>query len=119
MARKKVKKKCSSYLKNNIDYLQFLSRLSSQKQKKLIKGMDKNIIYALSELALNILKRTISLSETHKSKLRPFSYQIRQLALKKHSMKKKKNILSQKGAGLITTLLGTVLPIILSNFISK
>ena len=102
--------------RENYKFFTFLSTLPPQRQKSLIKGADKEILYALSEICLNIINRNVQLTEEEKKKLRPYAEQIYQLSLKKHNLNTKRRI-AQKG-GLIGTLLTSLLPVLLSTVIS-
>lgn len=118
MARAKGQKSRGkkSHFKANAPFFKFLATLSPKRQKALIKGADKEILYALSEIALNIMRRRVSFSESEKKKLRPFEKQFYELSKKKHNLKKRK-VIVQKG-GFLGTLLGTVLPVIISSVLA-
>lgn len=113
MARSSKRRK--NRVVEHIDFLKYLQKISPQRQKAIIKAADKPILEALSEIALNLIKRNITLSSTEIDKLRPFEEQIYQLSLRKHSVSKKKRIL--QSGGFIGTLLGSVLPVLISTII--
>lgn len=110
------KKKSRNRFRENYKFFSFLSTLPPARQKSLIKGADKDILYALSEICLNIIKRNVPLTDKEKKKLKPYADQIYQLSLKKSSLQSKRR-LAQKG-GLIGTLLSSLLPVLLSTVIS-
>lgn len=64
----------------------------------------------LSECAHNILKGTVNLTPAQYKKLKKYKLQLRVLANKKASAKKKKSTI-QKG-GFIGALLGALLPVL-------
>ena len=105
-----------SRVREHIDILKYLQKISPQRQKTIIKAADRPILEALSEIALNLIKKNIHLSPSQIEKLKPFEEQIYQLSLRSHSVSKKRRIL-QKG-GFIGTLLGSVLPILISSIIT-
>ena len=106
----------TSRVREHIDILKYLQKISPRRQKAIIKAVDRPILEALSEIALNLIKKNIQLSPSQIEKLKPFEEQIYQLSLRGHGVSKKKRIL-QRG-GFIGALLGSVLPIVLSSLIS-
>ena len=111
MARNK-----KSLLRDQIKLLDYLRDISPRRQKLLIKGADRPILEAFSEICLNIIRENIPLSPQHVDKLRPYEEDIYQLSLKRHSVAKKKRII-QKG-GFLGALLGSVLPVLISTVIA-
>ena len=117
MAKAKThKSKRRSRFKDNAPFFTFLATLPAHRQKSLIKGADKEILLALSEIALNLMRRKVSFTEQEKKKLRPYEKQIYDLSLRKHNLTKRKAIV-QKG-GFLGALLGTVLPVLVSSILS-
>ena len=113
MARNKSK---LSKLRGNIKLLNYLKDIPSRRQKFLIKGADREILEAFSEICLNLVKRNVHLTPQQIQKLLPYEEDIYQLSLKRHSLAKKKQII-QKG-GFLGTLLGTILPTLISTVIA-
>ena len=74
MARSSKRRK--NRVVEHIDFLKYLQKISPQRQKAIIKAADKPILEALSEIALNLIKRNITLSSLEVDKLRPFEEHI-------------------------------------------
>ena len=104
-----------SKFRDNFEFFSYLAKLPARRQKILIKGMDRDLLLALSEICLNIIKRNVPLTDNEKKKLKPYEKQVYQMSLKRHSINKKKQI-AQTG-GFLGTLLGSVLPILISSVI--
>ena len=111
MARNKPSK-----LRANIELLTYLQSIPPRRQKLLIKGADREILEAFSEICLNLVRRNVKLTPQQIRKLLPYEEAIYQLSLKGHSLAKKKQII-QKG-GFLTALLGTLLPTLISTVIA-
>ena len=77
----------------NIPVLQWINTLSPSQQKHVISGASKELLICISEIAFNTVAKTISLSSTKISQLRKHEKDIVSLAKKKHSFKKRKDIL--------------------------
>ena len=103
------------YFLENYEFLKYLAKLSPQRLKSHIKGMDKNVLKSLAEICLNLRKKNVPLSPKQKAKLQPYEEDVYQMSLKTRGIGKKKKII-QKG-GFLGTLLGSVLPILLSTVI--
>ena len=80
----------------------------------MLKGASPDLIKALCECSLNILKGRIKLSPTQKKKLSRHKKNLRLLATKKSTLKHRKRVL-QKG-GFLGALLGPVLGVLRSLF---
>ena len=102
----------------------FLNRLHSCKRgqrSKIIKRATRDNINALSEVAINTLLGNIPLNPAQKSHLKRHRSKIRVLAHRHTSVKKKKDLLVQKG-GFLPFLLTPLLSIIgglAANALSK
>ena len=88
-----------SKVREHFAFLTYLQAISPRRQKQFIKAADRPILEALSEIALNLIRKNVTLSSSQIDKLRPFEEEIYQLSLKKHSINKKKKI-AQKGGFL-------------------
>ena len=84
-----------------------------KKLLKLIKKSGNSEVNSLSELTYNLLKGNVYCPKIRKKFLKPHIEKLRLLADKKHSLKKKRNILL-KGEGLF---LSTLLPIAISTIV--
>ena len=113
---KAMRMKKDSKLRKHFPLLTYLQSLSPHAQKSLIKGATREILEAFSEICLNLIRKKVKLSPGQIYKLRPFEEEIYQLALKKHSVTKKKEII-QTG-GFLGALLGSVLPALISTVIA-
>ena len=80
-------------------------------RKKLINAANRPVIDCVSECCHNVLKGNVHLTKAHKTKLHPIRQQLRQIASKSVSIKKKKRILNQKG-GFLPLLAGALLPLL-------
>ena len=102
----------------HIPVLQYIRTLNSLEQKKLLLNAPKQLLITLSEIALNLIQRNISLTGTQISKLKKFEKEIVQLSAKKHSLNKRKKIL-RKGTFFKSLLDSTVPSLMVSLARSK
>ena len=98
----------------NISILHYLSKLKLSEQKLLISGAPKELLFCLSEIALNLIHRNIQLSPLQIKKLKKFERQIVDLTSKKHSLV----TILKKGA-FIKNFLEATLPSLMSKVIKK
>ena len=101
----------------HIGVLQYLRTLSSRDQKQLVANAPRQLLFTLSEIALNIIARNISLSTAQISKLRKHEKQIVNLSQKKISLVKRKQIL--KGGSFLKNFLDTTLPSLILTLTKK
>ena len=91
-----------------IQHREFLSLLGKSKQPKrrklLLKAATCDEIKAIAECALNLLEHRIKITSAQKRKLKPYKNALRFVSSKQVNLKKKRNILEQKG-GFLATLL--------------
>ena len=106
-------KRKESKVRRHFALLEYLRNIPRNKQQKIIKASGRDVLEALSEICLNLIKKNIKLTPAQINKLRPYEKQIYNLSLKRHSVAKKRDIV-QKG-GFLPTLLAAVLPAILST----
>ena len=76
MAKVKRNKKKKSKFRENYEFFTYLAKLPPRRQKLFIKGFDRDILIALSEICLNIMRRNVPLTEKEKKKLRPYEKQV-------------------------------------------
>jgi hypothetical protein len=100
----------SERMRKYVRILRSLLRLSDADKKKMITLCDRGLIDCFSECAKNVLKGTVPLSAVQLRKLRRQKNNLRLLAVKRTSVKKRKKIL-QKG-GFIGAILPPILGII-------
>jgi hypothetical protein len=92
--------------------LKRISRLGEKAKKKIIKDCDRKLIECFCECSKNILKGNVPLKGRQLKRLRREKNNLRALALKKTSLKRKRKIL-QKG-GFIGAILPPVLTVLSS-----
>ena len=97
-------------MKRNESLLRLLRKLKPSVVRAVMKEASPDLIKALCECSLNILKGNIKLNSSQKKKLALHKNILRTLVSKRTSMKKRKTIL-QKG-GLIGALLAPVLGVL-------
>ena len=93
----------STRLQRNLPLLKVLCGAKPALTKAVLKGASPDLINALSECSLNILKGNVRLSPAQKKQLSRYKQSLRTLARKGVSVKRRKQIL-QKG-GFIGALL--------------
>ena len=97
-------------IKRNMALLRLLYKSKPSLVKAILKNAPPDLVRALCECSLNVLKGNIKLNATQKKRLHRYKNILRALAVKKSSAKKRKQLL-QKG-GLIGALLGPVLGVL-------
>lgn len=97
-------------------YVITLKSLKPSRRKVLLDLVSKDQIRALEEVAVNIVKNTVKLSESDARVCRRWRKPLKLLALKRYPAKDKKQILQQGGFfGAILPVIATVLSTLLSN----
>ena len=86
-----------------------LSKCPPGTRKKILKAAPNGLIKVISQCAKNTIKGNIPLTRVHISKLKPHRLILRKLANKSLSLKKKRALLVQRGAGFLPFLLGPIL----------
>ena len=99
----------SERIRRNIDFLSVLAKCNKKQRKALIEHCDKDLILALSEIAINVLKGIVKLTPAQRAKLNRFKKHLRKLAERQVSVRHKKRFLVQKGGSLLLSLLPPVL----------
>ena len=94
-------------LRKHAHILRALSTTSPGVTKAIVQASDKDLVNTLCECGVNVLKGNVQLSTLQKKKLQRHKSTLRQLANKKQSLKRKKDLL-QKG-GFLGALLGPVI----------
>ncbi len=97
-------------LKKHLDELKVLKKAKPAFRKSVLKAADKDLIYCLCECSHNILNGNIKLSPRERKSLQNHRKPLRDLATRRVSLKKKRDILVQKG-GFLPALLGPILAI--------
>lgn len=99
-------------MKKYLPTLKRIHRLGEKAKKQLIKNCDKQLIDCFCECSKNILLGNVKLTKAQLLRLRREKKNLRALALKKTSIKKKRKLL-QKG-GFIGAILPPVLTVLSS-----
>ena len=97
--------------------MEYLKDLSPKDQKKFIENSSSELLKTISEICLNLLKGKVNLSASDLNKLKKYKNQIISLSQKRHSIKVRRKLCNQRG-GFIGSLIGTVLPILISTIVS-
>lgn len=98
--------------KKDLEQLRVISMAPAKLQKQLLKKIDSRCIKTICECTLNTLKGNIRLSKKQKKSLSKHKNTLRTLAFKKLSLKKKRNLLVQKGGGFLSLLLPSAISLI-------
>ena len=95
-------------LRTHLDDLKFLKKATPSVRKAVLKTADNELIRCLCDCSHNILKGNIKLNDKNKKILTKHRGQLRALASKKLTLKKKRNLMVQKG-GFLPALIGPIL----------
>ena len=101
----------SKRMKDNLAYLQVLAKCKPKVRKVLVEHGPVDLVKCICECSFNLLKGVIPLTSSQKRILSRYKKHLRILAEKKVSLKKKKQLLNQKGGN---SLIAALLPPILS-----
>ena len=115
MAKSKQKRN-GSKVRQHIEFLSYLKSIPPRRQKLLLKAADKEILSALAEICLNLIKKNCPLTKGQIKKLIPYEKQIYEMSLRKKSVAYKKSLV-QKG-GFVSALLSTILPALVSSIVA-
>ena len=105
--------KRKDHLKKTFRKIKLLSVATPRAHKQLIANGDRELIDCVSESCANILKGNVPLNDQQKAKLCKYKNNLRKLALKKVSLKKKKQII-QTGGFPIGAILAPVASVLAS-----
>ena len=105
----------SAVVKRALPLLKVLVDATSKLKKAIIKHAPTDLVTAISEIALNLIKGVIKLTPHQKKRLSRYKKELLALAKKKVSLGKKRKILVQKGGGVVSILV----PLALSLLSSK
>ena len=86
-------------------------------RNRIIKEAPTELIHCISECCQNVLKGNVTLTPGQKRQLSPKCTHLRALASKSVSVKKKKQILNQKGEALLGLLLKPLVGAVLSGIL--
>jgi hypothetical protein len=100
-------------IKSNYHTLQVLKSAKPKLKRAIIQNSDKELIHAINECALNVLRGNCPLSTCNKIKLRKHRRSLRKVTDKAIPLVTKKKVIIQRG-GFLIPLLTAVLPTIAS-----
>ena len=105
----------SAVVKRALPLLQVLVDATPKLKKAIIKHAPPDLVTAISEIVLNLIKGVIKFTAHQKKRLSRYKKELLALAKKKVSLGKKRKILVQKGGGVVSILV----PLALSLLSSK
>ena len=103
--------KKTQLIKKHGSIVMAMMQATPQTRRYLVKDSPSEVIRCVSECCHNVLKGNVHLSSAQKKKLYPSRQHLRRLASKSISVKKKKQILNQKG-GFLSLLAPALLPLL-------
>ena len=89
----------SAVVRRALPILKTLAGAKPKLKKAIIKYASPDLVMAISEIALNMLKGIIKLTPQQKQRLSRYKKEFRSLAKKNVSVAKKRKLLIQKGGG--------------------
>ncbi len=89
----------SKYVKRTLPFLQVLANSKPEIRNATVQHGPADLIKAISEIVLNILKGVIKITPRQRKRLARYKNKLRALTNNKVSEKKKRKFLSQKGGG--------------------
>ena len=92
-------------LRRNRNALLALKEVSTRVREAMLGSVSEELILALAEAAKNIILGNVPLTASQSRELRMRANQLRELAKKRTSKKRRLELLSQNGAGLLSSLL--------------
>lgn len=108
----------SSRMQRNLGVLELLYKSPPRVRKVIISNANVDLINALCEIALNVLKGAIPLNDKQYRQLKKKKAVIRRLADKKVKTPQKRKAINQSG-GFLLPLLGAAIPLITSLISSR
>jgi hypothetical protein len=102
----------SKRMKRSLPYLQVMGTCGPKLRKFMINNVPTEVISAICECSLNLLKGIVPLTPRQKRRLVRYKAHLRDLANKKVSRKRKRQRLNQKGGNLLSDLLPPILGVL-------
>ena len=106
-----------SRFKKHAEILRILAKAKPPVIRAIIKDSGTDLLYLLSECAVNILKGNVKLSKNNRIILKKQANRLRKLASKNTSINNRRKIIQQ--GGFIPALLGAILPAVLGGVLHK
>lgn len=99
--------------------LKALYHLNKSQRKAILKTADRSIVKAICECILNVISGNVKISTKNRKNLYKHKKLLRKLAnpKKKTSWKHRKQILIQRGAGILPLIIPTVMSFLLSKIL--
>ena len=94
----------SAVVKRALPLLKVLVDATPKLKKAIIKHAPTDLVTAISEIVLNLIKGVIKLTAHQKKRLSRYKKELLALAKKKVPLGKKRKILVQKGGGVVSIL---------------
>lgn len=113
---------CRSALnKRNATILKALYYFNKNQRKIILKSVDRAIVKLICECILNIINGNIKISGSNKTNLGKHKKVLRKLVdpQKKINWRKRREILVQKGSGILSYIIGPVMSILLDKLLEK
>ena len=101
-------------LKQRIASLKQIKSLKGKKKIEFMKQCQEKCIDALCEGCFNIVRGGVKLTSKQLQKAVPHKIDIRRLGDPRTTLKKRREILTQQGSGLLTLLPSLLLPLLMS-----
>ena len=102
------------YVKKHFDFLHMLCKCRNNR-KHLLRGCNREQIYAICECSENVLRGRVKLGRQQKERLKRHKRTLVTLADPHIRWRQKKDIL-QRGSGVLTTLLSVAIPALVGLF---
>ena len=107
------------YIVKNNEFLRYFSKLPSKKQKHLIPTLNTNQLNTISEICKNFLNKNLTTCPKIIKKVKPAQKEIKNIALKKTPLYKKKKILQSRSGGAILSVLLPLAATLITSLIAR
>ena len=104
----------SKVVRKTLPLLQQLANSRTKQARQILKHADRDLIEAIRQCVLNVLRGVVSLTKPERRKLAKYKKHLRKFVDKKTKFRSRQRIV-QRGSGWITALLGTLLPHVVSG----
>lgn len=99
----------SQRIKKCRDELCYLANCSDKNRKYIIKGSNSDLINAIGDASLTLIKNKLPLKAVHKRQLKNYIRELQLLATSKVPIAKKKSVLSTQKGGAVLGLLWNII----------